>query len=78
MAVPASASEPLTHQATGVKIGEITPTSVRFWTRRTKMSSRAAYGIKPSPGLKAAFKVFVVLTTGNERGSNAVKIERPV
>ena len=30
-----------------------------------------------SPGSKAAFKVFVVLTTGNERGSNAVKIERP-
>ena len=30
-----------------------------------------------SAGLKAVFKVFVVLTTGNERGSNAVKIERP-
>ena len=29
-------------------------------------------------GLKAVFKVYVVLDSGNERGSNGVKIERPV
>ena len=31
-----------------------------------------------APGLTAVFKVFVVLNTGNERGSNGVRIERPV
>lgn len=30
-----------------------------------------------SAGLKAAFKVYVVLASGNERGSNVVKIARP-
>jgi alkaline phosphatase D len=43
---PAWGSEPLSHQATGVKIGEITPTSVRFWTRRTASSTRRSYGIR--------------------------------
>jgi hypothetical protein len=31
-----------------------------------------------APGLKAAFKVYVVRSTGNEKGSNAVKVARPV
>ena len=31
-----------------------------------------------SPGVKAVFKVYVVLASGNERGSNGVKIERPL
>ena len=47
------AGQPLTHQATGVKIGEITPASVRFWTRRTKASTRRADGMRAAPGLKA-------------------------
>ena len=51
---PALGGEPLTHQATGVKIGEIAPTSVRFWTRRTKASTRRADGIRAAPGLEAA------------------------
>jgi len=31
----------------------------------------------PAPGSVAWFKVYVVLTTGNEKGSNAVKVVRP-
>jgi len=31
-----------------------------------------------SPGQTISVKVFVVLTTGNERGSNTVTITRPV
>jgi alkaline phosphatase D len=50
---PVWGASALTHQATGVKIGEITPTSVRFWTRRTKASTRFAAGIRSAPGLKA-------------------------
>lgn len=30
------------------------------------------------PGAKVAFKVYVILTTGNERGSNAVVVEREI
>ena len=30
------------------------------------------------PGAKAAFKIFVVLTTGNEAGSAEMVVERPV
>ena len=30
-----------------------------------------------SPGSTASFKVYVVLTTGNEKGSNTVTITRP-
>jgi alkaline phosphatase D len=50
---PAWGAETLTHQATGVKIGEIAPTSVRFWTRRTTTSSRRADGMRSAPGTKA-------------------------
>lgn len=34
-----------THQATGVKVGEMTPESARFWLRRTASSQRLAGGI---------------------------------
>ena len=30
-----------------------------------------------APGASAVFKVYVVLTTGNEKGSNVVRIVRP-
>lgn len=50
---PAWGAESISHQATGVKIGEIMPSSVRFWTRRTRSSTRRAGGMRPMPGLKA-------------------------
>lgn len=62
---PAWGAETLSHQATGVKMGEITPTSVRFWTRRTESSSRRSYGIRATAG-KA-----VVLPPG----TNTAKLE---
>lgn len=31
-----------------------------------------------TPGNAASYKVYVILTTGNERGSNPVTITRPV
>jgi alkaline phosphatase D len=34
-----------THQATGCKVGEMTPESARFWIRRTAASQRLANGI---------------------------------
>jgi len=34
-----------THQATGCKVGEMTPASARFWLRRTASSQRLASGI---------------------------------
>ena len=37
---------------------------------------RTAYSLT-QPGMAASFKVYVVLTTGNEAGSDAVTIERP-
>lgn len=37
---PLHAAERETHQATGVKLGEITPTTARIWTRRTRASAR--------------------------------------
>ncbi len=51
---PAWGATPASRQATGVKIGEVTPSSVQFWTRRTKGSTRHASGVKSAPGLKAA------------------------
>ncbi len=30
-----------------------------------------------APGNAASYKVYVILTTGNERGSNAVTVTRP-
>ena len=50
---PAWGAEAVSHQASGVKIGEIAPASVRFWTRRTKSSTRRADGMRSAPGLKA-------------------------
>jgi len=41
-----------THQASGVKVGEITPTMARLWARRTKLSSRRMDGIQPSRGVR--------------------------
>jgi alkaline phosphatase D len=38
---------PTGHLATGVKLGEITPNSVRVWTRRTRDALRSAAGIEP-------------------------------
>ncbi len=42
---PASAAGPETHQATGVKAGEVTPSSARIWTRRTRASVRRPDGL---------------------------------
>ena len=39
-----------THQATGVKLGEITPTTARIWTRRTASSIRNNGGTPPQAG----------------------------
>jgi len=52
--IPAGAAGTETHQATGVKVGEITPTSTRIWARRTRLSRRRADGVparrvKPEP-----------------------------
>src|SRR5258708_20018334 len=35
-----------THQATGVKVGEITPTSAVIWTRRTRSAKRLDSGVR--------------------------------
>jgi hypothetical protein len=35
-----------TRQATGVKVGEITPTSAVIWTRRTRSSTRLSTGVR--------------------------------
>ena len=51
LATPGFGAESLTHQATGVKIGEITPASVRFWTRRSRSPARFAGGIGAARGL---------------------------
>ena len=40
--VPAHASALDSHQATGVKVGELTSTSAHIWTRRTRSSARKA------------------------------------
>ncbi|MBL8291512.1 MAG: alkaline phosphatase D family protein [Bryobacterales bacterium] len=34
-----------THQATGVKVGELTPTAARIWARRTRANARRSDGI---------------------------------
>ncbi|HSW46521.1 MAG TPA: alkaline phosphatase D family protein [Phycisphaerae bacterium] len=39
------AADPATHQATGVKVGEITPDSAMIWVRLTAQSRRKADGI---------------------------------
>ena len=39
--IPANAAPAESHQATGVKVGEISPDSALIWTRRTKSSLRA-------------------------------------
>ena len=44
--IPAQAASAETHQATGVKAGEISPNSALIWTRRTKASLRRADGIE--------------------------------
>ncbi|MGL4401953.1 MAG: hypothetical protein ACRCXD_18995 [Luteolibacter sp.] len=31
----------------------------------------------PPPGETASYKIYAILTTGNERGSNAVAVTRP-
>lgn len=43
--VYAASSPGETHQATGCKVGEMTPDSARFWLRRTAASNRLADGI---------------------------------
>ncbi len=44
--LPSTAATPnKTHQATGLKVGELTPHSVRFWLRRTASSQRLSNGI---------------------------------
>src|SRR5262245_32742133 len=45
---PLSAAPSAAHLASGVKAGEITPTSVRIWARRTRDAMRNATGIEPS------------------------------
>src|SRR5262249_2148380 len=42
--IPAHATPAASHQATGVKAGEITPDSAILWTRRTKSSLRRSDG----------------------------------
>jgi len=49
----AQATSAETHQATGVKVGEITPSTARIWTRRTRLSRRRMDGIQPAQGLAA-------------------------
>ena len=44
--VPAHAAAAESHQATGVKVGEISPHSALLWTRRTKSSLRRADGLQ--------------------------------
>lgn len=44
---PAQAAEPTGHQANGVKIGEVTPTSAILWTRLTKNAAWNTTGPKP-------------------------------
>lgn len=46
--IPAHAAPAESHQATGVKVGEITPDSALIWTRRTKASLRRADGAPPT------------------------------
>ena len=41
----AAADAPVSHQATGVKVGEITPTSAIVWTRLTAASRRNNQGV---------------------------------
>src|SRR6185369_8845958 len=43
--IPAHAAAE-SHQASGVKVGEITPDSVLIWTRRTKASLRKVDGTR--------------------------------
>lgn len=49
----AGAATTETHQASGIKIGEVSPSGARVWVRRTKSSERFAAGMAPRPGLKA-------------------------
>src|SRR5436189_6188907 len=44
--IPAHAAPVDSHQATGVKVGEIAPDSALIWTRRTKSSLRRADGLQ--------------------------------
>src|ERR1043166_2215726 len=43
----AGAADPQAHQANGVKIGEVTPTSAIIWTRLTKNAEWNTTGPKP-------------------------------
>jgi alkaline phosphatase D len=45
---PMHAAPSAAHLGSGIKIGEITSTSVRIWTRRTRDALRNADGIQPS------------------------------
>jgi alkaline phosphatase D len=51
----ASAADPVTHQANGVKVGEVTPTSAIIWTRVTQNSTWNVTG--PKPGSKTPDEV---------------------
>ncbi len=44
---PMAQGAPGTHQASGVKVGEVTPESARIWTRRSKAALRRADGVMP-------------------------------
>jgi alkaline phosphatase D len=61
-ATAAMAAPGESHQATGVKLGEATPSGVRIWTRRTKSPARRADGVQP---LKNTTKA-VVLPLGTD------------
>src|SRR6476661_1713561 len=48
--IPAHAAPTASHQATGVKIGEITPESALIWVRRTQSSRRLVDGAQSASG----------------------------
>ena len=48
--IPAHAAPTASHQATGVKIGEITPDSALIWVRRTESSRRRIDGAQSATG----------------------------
>jgi alkaline phosphatase D len=54
MLSPVAQGAPGTHQASGVKAGEITPTSARIWARRTMAALRRADGELPLPNTTKA------------------------
>jgi alkaline phosphatase D len=47
---PVAEGAPATHQASGVKVGEVTSTTARIWARRTKAGVRRADGEMPLRG----------------------------